>query len=157
MSIPSFDEWTPQRPSNDFADGAVRAMLQLPARKARRRGRKWFGFITLAAFLLGSSTWAMWGEDAQAQPSVLQSAIGPVTADASANVKFPLRVKAVVVQQPRIEEPVEGPAPRAIARVAAPVKAEPAAKVQEEPKPPLYPMQPRCACDNDAIVCGCFE
>ncbi len=157
MSLPSFDEWTPQRPPDDFADGAVRAMLQLPARQPRRRGRKWFGFITLAAFLFGSSTWAMWGETAQAQPSVLQPAIGPVTADASANVRFPARAEAIVAEQPKLQEPAQGPAPRVLMKAAAPVKAEPAAKVEEEPKPPPYPLQPRCGCDIDAIVCGCVE
>lgn len=156
MSIPDFDEWTPQRPNADFADLAVRAMIRLPARKSRGgRGRKWFGLLTLAAILGGSSTWAMWGHNqAQAQPLELNSAIGPVTADVRLPHEQPLVVEEAA--EPVAAKPV-AKAPLAVVRH---VRKAPAAKPEpavEEPVRPRYVIQPRCACDIDAIVCGCVD
>ncbi|HHH11333.1 MAG TPA: hypothetical protein ENK23_04585 [Sorangium sp.] len=156
MSVPNFNEWTPQRPNTNFADSTVRLMANLPCRHSRGHARrKWLGLLTLAAILGGSSTWAMWAQhDAQARPVELYRTIGPVTANASANAVPPQRQADIIEVAPL---PARAPRPmkrHAINKAPRPTKTSIA---KEETKAPKHVLQPRCGCDIDAIICGCLE
>ncbi len=151
MSGPSFDQWTPQRPAADFADVTVRAMLELPSARSRRRKRRsWFGIVSLAAFLIGTSTWAMWGQsDAQAaKPPAVHEAMSSVKVQLPEPPARPAPAPIVEVEPEVAPQPVVKAAPRRAAPKSAP-------KIREET--PLIVMQPRCVCAHDGTICSCVE
>lgn len=162
MSEPSnhegihFDAWLPQEPPADFADLAVRAMLDKPQPARARKRRSWFGIVGLAALFVGTSTWAMWGQgQAEAKPLKAASLIPAV------EVKLPEAPKPVVTKPmpPLKKVPAKQTRNWAPRKAAPAVKVKPSVKVEGivEEGEPIFVIQPRCICENDGTICSCVD
>jgi len=148
------DTWPSQAPPGDFADRCVSAMLEEPAPKSHRR---WPGKGTsffLVAALCGSSAWAT-GKARASSPPV--EVVRFVPAMPMPTPEPPPEMNRRIVElTPATPEPEEAEAPPPAPPVRRARPPEPEAEEPAAPAPPPFVMFPRCACDQDGVVCTCY-
>jgi hypothetical protein len=141
----------PQDPPPDFADRAVRAMLdehRLEEQKPRRTGLKRGLILSLAAIFIGASAWAGLEVSRTRTPVVESPAVHESPPTGRAEATTPTRARA--------PEPREEPAPEA--RPAP--RRQPVVQTTATPPTPPPPHRvhyPRCDCATGGELCGCIE
>lgn len=151
------DAWPTQAPPSDFADRCVSAMLEEAAPKSHRR---WLGKSTLfflAAALCGSSAWATGQARASSPPAEVARFVPTMpmpTPEPPPQMGGQLIELTPVTPEPEVEE--EAPPARRVTRPRPPAPAKSEAEEPAVPAPPPFIMVPRCACDQDGVVCSCY-